>query len=1414
MHSIRFKITAITIAAILTSILAVIGTSYLTIKAENERGSAVTMSLLSQNVQKSLDDYLDSIEQSVELAANIAYDSLDGVALVENGVAGAQAGAQTPEQEARMDAVLSEYCARLQEAFSSVAGQTQGVVTYYYCISPDISRNEHGFFYSRVGKTGFDEQEPLDARTLDPGDIEHTTWYYTAIQRGRPSWIGPYTAHFLGEMLTCSYIVPIYKSGALIGVLGMDIPFETLVEQVKSIRVYETGYACLFDERDRVLYHPTLEFGTEPDLLDSEVLQRVFGQADSSNELIRYDADGQERQMSFSTLSNGMKLVIVAPTREIIAPWVRLARVLSLVTAGIVLVFSVIILLAMGIITRPLQRLTAASKRLAAEDYDVALDYDGKDEVGTLTRAFGQMRDHVRLYVDDLNHQIYMDSLTGLPNMRYFFKLAERERQRLLDAGKRPVLLYFNLIGMKFFNRQYGFSEGDRLILDVAVILARHYGKERVSRFGQDHFAAVTDEDGLEETLRAVFEDCRSANGGRTLPVWVGIYLDSVGDVDASTACDRAKYACDMQKVAHESGFRYFDAGMLERASQNNYIVNSLDRAIAEGWIKVYYQPIVRTANGRVCDEEALARWIDPEKGLLSPAEFIPALEEAKLIYRLDLYVTEQILEKMKRQAEAGLYVVPESVNLSRSDFETCDIVEEIRRRVDAAGIAREKLTIEITESMLGSDFEMMKAQVERFQALGFKVWMDDFGSGYSSLEVLQSIHFDVIKLDMRFMQQFDHGDKSRIMLTELIRMAIGLGIETVVEGVEREDQVSFLREVGCTKMQGFYFCKAIPPEEIVERNRKGIQIGFENPDESEYYASIGRVNLYDLASVSNADSQQSYGHYFDTLPMAIMESDGESARIVRCNRSYREFMQSSFGLTHSGEWVRFAKHEEGIASAFMKVVRQCSEDRQIAFVNEETADGSTIHALVRHIATNPVTGIAACAAAVLDVSDDSDRGLTYTHIAQALSADYLHLYYVNLETEQFSEYNPDPAHAGLAIERRGENFFRQSRGDIDRLVFEADRDAVIKAFTKENVADAIDRDGAFTLTYRLLVDGEPKYVSMKAVRMSDSDKHIIIGVNNVDGQTKQREALERMREEQTTYARISALSGGFIAIYTVDPATDRYAEYSATRDYEGLGLAKEGEDFFGQSLRNSLRTLYREDLGMFQSSFTKENVMREIRESGLYVLQYRLMIAGEPRYVSARAALIEEKDGPRLIIGVSDVDAQVKREQEYARSLSSAREKANLDALTGVKNRTAYENAEEHLNAQIAEKQVLEYAVAVFDVVGLKGLYESKGHEASDRWLKRACSIICTAFKHSPVFRVGEESFIAIARGHDYEHIDELTEELARISRENALAGDAVIACGIARYRGDRSVAAVLERADIQMKQSREQFERSLQAF
>jgi diguanylate cyclase (GGDEF)-like protein len=211
----------------------------------------------------------------------------------------------------------------------------------------------------------------------------------------------------------------------------------------------------------------------------------------------------------------------------------------------------------------------------------------------------------------------------------------------------------------------------------------------------------------------------------------------------------------------------------------------------------------------------------------------------------------------------------------------------------------------------------------------------------------------------------------------------------------------------------------------------------------------------------------------------------------------------------------------------------------------------------------------------------------------------------------------------------------------------------------------------------------------------------------------------------------------------------------------------------------------------------TRENVLSEVEKSGIFTLSYRLMTDGEPRYVQIKAAMVEEKEGKRLIVGINDIDNQVRQEEEYSRRLAQARIEANIDALTGVKNRNAYRVYEERINAQIEMNRAPEFAITILDVNDLKKVNDTLGHKAGDQYLRDACKIICTTFKRRPVFRVGGDEFCVLSQGGDYNRIEELIEQMNAYNDEAVKNGGIVIALGMSRYERDEKVAPVYERAD-----------------
>jgi len=272
------------------------------------------------------------------------------------------------------------------------------------------------------------------------------------------------------------------------------------------------------------------------------------------------------------------------------------------------------------------------------------------------------------------------DALTGLPNAGWFFRVADEQIKNMEDQGKNPAVVWIDYNGLKDYDKIHGFSAGDALIKGLGERIRQYFGQDMAARFSSDHFLVLAEEEVLEERLQKIFEEVRTLHHGNSLAVHAGIYPLSFQETSAATACDRAKMACDTLRTSIQSGYAVFDRRMIEDERTSAYIFRNFQRAMKEGWIQVYYQPVVRTVTGMLCGAEALCRWIDPNLGMISPGQFIPVLEEHGLIYQLDLYMVEQVCQDYQALVQADRTMVPVSVNLSRKDFTRADLVNQIEK--------------------------------------------------------------------------------------------------------------------------------------------------------------------------------------------------------------------------------------------------------------------------------------------------------------------------------------------------------------------------------------------------------------------------------------------------------------------------------------------------------------------------------------------------------------------------------------------------------------------------------------------------------------------------------------------------------------------------------------------------------------
>ncbi len=431
--------------------------------------------------------------------------------------------------------------------------------------------------------------------------------------------------------------------------------------------------------------------------------------------------------------------------------------------------------------------------------------------------------------------------------------------------------------------------------------------------------------------------------------------------------------------------------------------------------------------------------------------------------------------------------------------------------------------------------------------------------------------------------------------------------------------------------------------------------------------------------------------------------------------------------------------------------------------------------------------------------------GVAYENIINALSKDYFNLYYVNIQTNDYVEYGSQTPVGYRAQENHGEDFFEKAKTQARDVVYEEDLEELLAVVQKDALLREIEQCGVFVYYYRLIIEGEPSFVCLKATRILGDENHIILGISNVDEQMKDHIAAEQAKEERKSHVRLNAFNRNLLALYIVETESEAYTEYNATADYDKLGIAKQGEHFFETAYKNSAAVVYEEDLDLLLERLKKETILQTIQSQGIFVLDYRLMIEGEPKYVRLKAAEVEEDGIDKLIIGVEDIDARVRNRQQQEHDLSVARRQASTDALTGVKNKFVFEDMQKELNAQIAAQEAPPFAVVVCDINDLKQVNDVYGHQQGDEYIRAACMSICNVFRHSPVFRIGGDEFVVICRGHDYENREQLLAEIQSVNEEHAAQQKVQIAYGLACYEaGDSDVQAVFERADKRMYENK----------
>ncbi len=413
---------------------------------------------------------------------------------------------------------------------------------------------------------------------------------------------------------------------------------------------------------------------------------------------------------------------------------------------------------------------------------------------------------------EHLSKTALIDDLTGVANMNFFRK---RSVEMLAEAEGGPesmIFLYVDIENFKALNEKYGFEAGNAFLKKFAGSMADIFYNALIARQADDHFVILTDRSTYDEQLTELRSNIYNFGGEAQMGLKAGGYVPETVDCDPYMACDKARYACNSIKKHYEQDFREYDDQLEDEANLRQYIMNNIDVALDRGDIKVYYQPVVWAKTRKLCGYEALTKWQDPNYGFIPPSVFIPVLEEYRQVHKLDMIVVQTVCRDIRNLMNQKRPTVPVSINFSRLDFELSDVPDLVESCITNYKIPRDMLHIEVTESALSGELDSLHMDLDKLKRLGYPLWLDDFGSGFSSLNVLKDFEFDVLKIDMVFLSSFESNkEKTKTVIKNVVTMANELGMHTLTEGVETMEEAEYLKSVGCERLQGYLFGKPMP---------------------------------------------------------------------------------------------------------------------------------------------------------------------------------------------------------------------------------------------------------------------------------------------------------------------------------------------------------------------------------------------------------------------------------------------------------------------------------------------------------------------------------------------------------------------------------------------------------------------------
>ena len=564
-----------------------------------------------------------------------------------------------------------------------------------------------------------------------------------------------------------------------------------------------------------------------------------------------------------------------------------------------------------------------------------------------------------------------IDAATGLLGKEAFF---DEAAAYLRHSGARDVsIVCFDVDHFKLFNDLHGLDCGDELLRYLGRALALRFspdGAQPLARLAADTFALCATGIRPERVERILVDISSECPNGIDAIVRAGVYRIEDPASPVSIMCDRAVIALRTVKGSYFDRVALYDPGMREALVLEREVVAGIESALREDRIELFLQPKCNIRTGKIVGAEALARWRHPERGIVAPGEFIPLIERNGLVRSLDLRVWEKTAAWIRGLIDEGVQPVPVSVNVSRADIYLVDVAAELHALVERYGIEPSLIEVEITESAYSERPDRIVAAFDELAERGFTVLMDDFGSGYSSLNMLKDITVDVLKIDMGFLNREDDTQRSESILEAVVSMARLMDLPVIAEGVETREQVNFLLDVGCSYAQGYYYARPMEAAAFEALLTDGSKVQHEQCALQDARRPI--LDFRDLLH-ENTISDRMLSSIIGSVAL-YSYADGD-LRLIRGNEAYRRLIatlgEGVNGAEEGGSLLPFVHDEDrdALVAAAEETVRSCPDDGVEVVVRRMGTNGCHWHKM-RLFHLNTTNGSATVYGSVTDVTE------------------------------------------------------------------------------------------------------------------------------------------------------------------------------------------------------------------------------------------------------------------------------------------------------------------------------------------------------------------------------------------------------------------------------------------------------------